>query len=432
MNDDRPLTGQIRRNGPPPTLSEYGDLGGYASVRTMLPHMTPEDVQQEVTNSNLRGRGGAGFPTGQKWSFVPMGADAPRPKYLVVNADEMEPGSFKDRLLLEGHPHRLIEGIIIAAYAIQAECAYVFVRWAYHPSVIALRRAIREAREAGLLGHNLLGSGFSLTVHVHTSAGRYICGEETALLNALEGHPVIPRAKPPYPQVCGLWGKPTIVQNVETLCNLPHILAHGAEWFRNLGKGKDAGTKLYAVSGRVKQPGVWELPIGTSMREILENHAGGMQEGYAFRAMQPGGGSTGFLTEDHLDLAMDFDSLSSVGSRLGTGTAIVLDDRTCPVGVVQNLEHFFAQESCGWCTPCRDGLPWVERLLADIENGNGRPQDVDILERHVTFLGPGKTYCAHAPGAMEPLKTALRHFRSDFDRHIHDQHCPWKSHGAEA
>jgi NADH-quinone oxidoreductase subunit F len=432
MNDDRPLTGQIRRHGPPPTLSEYENLGGYTSVRTMLPHMTPEDVQQEVTNSNLRGRGGAGFPTGQKWSFVPMGADAPRPKYLVVNADEMEPGSFKDRLLLEGHPHRLIEGIIIAAYAIQAECAYVFVRWAYHPSVLALRRAIREAREAGLLGHNLLGSGFSLTVHVHTSAGRYICGEETALLNALEGHPVIPRAKPPYPQVCGLWGKPTIVQNVETLCNLPHILTHGAEWFRNLGKGKDAGTKLYAVSGRVKQPGVWELPIGTSMREILENHAGGMQEGYAFRAMQPGGGSTGFLTEDHLDLAMDFDSLSSVGSRLGTGTAIVLDDRTCPVGMVQNLEHFFAQESCGWCTPCRDGLPWVERLLADIENGNGRPQDVDILERHVTLLGPGKTYCAHAPGAMEPLKTALRHFRSDFDRHIHDQRCPWKSHGAEA
>jgi NADH-quinone oxidoreductase subunit F len=429
--NDRPLTRHIRRHGPPPTLSKYEDDGGYASIRTMLTHMTPGDVQREVTDSNLRGRGGAGFSTGKKWSFVPMGDDAPRPKYLVVNADEMEPGSFKDRLLLEGHPHQLIESIIIAAYAIQAEYAYIFVRWAYRSSVIALEQALREAREAGLLGRDILGSGFSLTVHVHTSAGRYICGEETALLNALEGHAVIPRAKPPYPQVCGLWGKPTVVQNVETLCNLPHILAHGAEWYKGLGKGKDAGTKLYAVSGRVKQSGVWELPIGTTAREILENHAGGMQEGYTFRAMQTGGGSTGFLTEAHLDVAMDFESLSSVGTRLGTGTAIVLDDRTCPVGFVRNLEHFFAQESCGWCTPCRDGLPWVERLLGALDSGHGSLQDMEILERHVTFLGPGKTYCAHAPGAMEPLKSALQHFRSDFTRHIDERGCPWRLQGTE-
>lgn len=422
----RPLTEQIRGNGPPPTLSEYEDRGGYAAIRTMLAEMSPGDVQREVTDSNLRGRGGAGFPTGKKWSFVPMEDDAPRPKYLVVNADEMEPGSFKDRFLLEGHPHQLIEGIITAAYAIQAECAYVFVRWAYRSSVVVLERAIREACEAGFLGRNILGSGFSLTVHVHTSAGRYICGEETALLNALEGHAVIPRAKPPYPQVCGLWGKPTIVQNVETLCNLPHILAHGAEWYRGLGEGNDAGTKLYAVSGRVKRPGVWELPIGTTAREILENHAGGMQEGYAFRAMQTGGGSTGFVTEAHLDLAMDFESLASIGTRLGTGTAIVLDDRTCPVAFVRNLEHFFAQESCGWCTPCRDGLPWIERLLGALDSGDGCPQDIHILERHVTLLGPGRTYCAHAPGAMEPLKSALRYFRRDFDRHIEERGCPWR------
>ena len=361
-----------------------------------------------------------------------MGNDAPMPKYFVVNADEMEPGSFKDRLLLEGHPHQLLEGILIAAYAIQAEVAYVFVRWAYRTVAEALQRAIREAQDARFLGRDILGSGFNLTIHVHTSAGRYICGEETALLNALEGHPVIPRAKPPYPQVCGLWGKPTIVQNVETVCNLPHIIVNGAEWFKSLGRGKDAGTKIYTVSGRVNRPGAWELPIGISMREILEEHAGGMQKDHAFRAMQPGGGSTAFLTEEHLDTAMDFESLPQVGSRLGTGTAIVMDDRTCPIGYVRNLEHFFAQESCGWCTPCREGLPWVERILAGFDNGEGSTRDLEVLERHVSFLGPGRTYCAHAPGAMEPLKSVLRYFRSDFDRHIHDRRCPWKSNEMEA
>ena len=388
--------------------------------------MTPDDVLREVTTSNLRGRGGAGFPTGQKWSFVPRGPDAPRTKYLVVNADEMEPGAFKDRLLLEGNPHQLIEGVIVSAFAIEANVAYIFLRAEYTLAAKRLERAIAEAYAEGFLGKNILDSGFDLDLHLHSSAGRYICGEETALLNGLEGRRAIPRAKPPFPQASGLWGRPTVVNNVETLCNVPHIVNRGAEWFRSLSRSSDGGTKIYGVSGRVKRPGAWELPMGTSAREILEDHAGGMRDGSAFRALLPGGASTEFLLEEHLDVPMDFTSVQEVGSRLGTGTMIVLDDRTCPVGMLRNLEHFFAQESCGWCTPCRDGLPWTERILAAIEAGEGEAQDLEILAMHTAFLGPGKTFCALAPGAMEPLQSGLKYFRADFERHIAERRCPWR------
>jgi NADH-quinone oxidoreductase subunit F len=384
-------------------------------------------IVNEVKASGLRGRGGAGFPTGQKWSFVPRGPEAPRPKYLIVNADEMEPGTFKDRLLLEGDPHQMIEGAILGAYAIEAEIAYIFVRGEYLLAAERLQRAAAEATARGYLGHNILGSGFSLDLHVHTSAGRYICGEETALLTSLEGQRAIPRAKPPFPQAAGLWGRPSVVNNVETLCNVPHIVARGAEWFKGLSRGPDGGTKIYGASGRVKRPGAWELPMGTPLREILEEHAGGMREGYSFRALLPGGASTDFLTAEHLDVAMDFASVEKAGSRLGTGTMIVLDDRTCPVAMLRNLEHFFAQESCGWCTPCRDGLPWVERILAAIERGEGEEDDLDLLALHTRFLGPGRTFCAHAPGAMEPLQSGLKYFRADFERHIRDKRCPWRS-----
>ena len=261
---------------------------------------------------------------------------------------------------------------------------------------------------------------------MHRSAGRYICGEETALLNALEGRRAIPRAKPPYPQAAGLWGKPTVVNNVETLCNVPHIVARGAEWFRGLGLTGDGGTKLYGASGRVRRPGCWELPMGTPMRELLEEHAGGMQPGRAFKGVLPGGGSTDFLVAEHLDTPMDFDSVSKAGSRLGTGTMIVLDDLTCPVALVRNLERFFAQESCGWCTPCRDGLPWVAQVLDDIEQGRGEPGDLDLLALQARLLGPGHTYCMHAPGAAEPLQSALKHFRGDFERHVREHACPWR------
>ncbi len=422
---EKPLTRNIGPDRSRVALKDYEASGGYQGLRAAL-RMSPKEVQQAVKDSGLRGRGGAGFPTGAKWSFVPMGRDAPHPKYLVANADEMEPGTFKDRLLLEADPHQLIEGMIISAYAIEADVAYVFLRYAYQEAAQRVERSLAEAYEAGYLGKNVLGSGWGLRMHLHVSAGRYLCGEETALLNALEGRRANPRAKPPYPQTSGLWGKPTIVNNVETLCNVPHILNNGADWFKSLGRTEEAGTKLFGASGRVKHPGLWELPIGTPLREILEQHAGGMRPGYQLRGVLPGGASTDFLTEEHLDVAMDFDSVQKAGSRLGTGTLVVLDDRTCPVGMVGNLEEFFAQESCGWCTPCWSGLGWVKQMLQDLEAGRGRAGDLELLEEHAKKLGPGHTYCAHAPGAMEPLQSALKYFRQDFERHLSAGRCPWK------
>jgi NADH-quinone oxidoreductase subunit F len=423
---ESPLTQNIRRGAQPPNLTAYEKAGGYQALRKALQGMTPAEVMAAVKQSDLRGRGGAGFPTGTKWSFVPLGTNAPRQKYLVANADEMEPGTFKDRLLLEGDPHQLLEGMIISAYAIQAETAYIFLRDEYTLAADRLRRAIAEAYEAGYLGDNILGRGYRLRLFLHRSAGRYICGEETALLNALEGKRAIPRTKPPFPQVSGLWGKPTIVNNVETLCNVPHIIYNGANWFCNQSYSSDGGTKLYGVSGQVQRPGIWELPMGTTLREILEVHAGGMRPGYHFRGVLPGGASTDFLIESHLDVKMDFDSVQKVGSRLGTGTAIVLDDHTCPVGLVLNLMQFFAQESCGWCTPCREGLPWLVEILQALENGTGQPGDLEILQQHTQLLGPGRTFCALAPGAMEPLQSALTYFREDFERHLREGRCPWR------
>ena len=425
-NSDRPLTGDLRSDGQALTLQEYERAGGYQALRKALGGMTPADVQQVVKDSNLRGRGGAGFPTGQKWSFVPMGDDAPHRKYLVANGDEMEPGTFKDRLLMEGNPHLLIEGMILTAYAIQADVAYLFLRAEYVLGAERVSRAIAEAYGAGYLGRDILKSGYRLEFYLHASAGRYICGEETALLNSLEGKRANPRSKPPFPQVSGLFGKPTIVNNVETLCNVAPIVANGADWFKGLSKTADSGTKLYGASGRVKRPAIWELPMGTTIREILEEHAGGMLDGYRFRGAQPGGASTDFLVEDQLDVKMDYNSVQAAGSRLGTGTMILLDDRTCPVGMVLNLEQFFAQESCGWCTPCREGLPWASEILAAIENGHGEDGDLEKLQELCIGLGPGNTYCALAPGAVEPLQSALKYFREDFERHIREHRCPWK------
>jgi NADH-quinone oxidoreductase subunit F len=423
---EKPLTKNIRPDQEPLDLNRYESAGGYQAARKALKDMTPGEVTEVVKQSNLRGRGGAGFPTGMKWSFVPMGEDAPRPKYLIMNADEMEPGTFKDRILLEGDPHLIVEAMIVSGYAIQADVGYIFLRWAYKESERKLRKAIAEAYEAGYLGKNVLGSGYSFELQVHTSAGRYMCGEETGLLNSLEGKRATPRAKPPFPQVSGLWGKPSIVNNVETLCNVPHIVNNGAEWFRGLSHTKDGGTKLYGVSGKVKHPGCWELPMGTTLREILEEHAGGMRDGFKFRGALPGGASTDFLVEEHMDVQLDFNAVQEVGSRLGTGTIIVLDDQTCPVAMVHNLEHFFAQESCGWCTPCREGLPWIEKILLAIEEGQGQPQDIGLLEMHSRLLGPGNTFCALAPGAVEPLQSALKYFREDFDQHIREKRCPWR------
>jgi NADH-quinone oxidoreductase subunit F len=423
---EKPLTRNIRLDQEPFDVHAYERVGGYQAVHKALKELTSIEVQQMIKDANLRGRGGAGFPTALKWSFVPMGEDAPKRKYLVVNADEMEPGTFKDRLLLGGDPHQMVESVIVSSYAIGADVAYIFLRGEYATAAKRLKRAIGEAQYKGYLGRNILGSGYSLTLFLHTSAGRYICGEETALLSALEGKRALPRAKPPYPQASGLWGKPTVVNNVETLYCVPHIINRGAQWFKNLSRGKDGGTKIYGISGRVQRPGAWELPMGTPVREILEEHAGGMRKGYQFRGLLPGGASTDFLIEEHLDAPMDFDSIAKIGSRMGTGTMIILDNRTCPVGMCQNLEKFFAQESCGWCTPCRDGLPWTERLLQALEDGRGAPGDLGTLELHTKFLGMGKTFCAHAPGAMEPLQSALKYFREDFEKHITEKQCPYR------
>lgn len=421
---EQPLTQHIKKDGSWLTLKEYEAVGGYQALKKALT-LPPAEVTKIITDSGLKGRGGAGFPTGSKWSTIPMGPDASAIKYFIANADEMEPGSFKDRLLLEGNPHQLIEGILIGAYAIQARFSYIFLRWAYHQAAKAIIQCIREAYEAGYLGEHIAGSDFQLDLSLHTSVGRYICGEETALLNALEGKRANPRSKPPYPTVHGLFGKPTIVNNVETLCNVPLILAGGADWFMKLSRTGEGGTKLYGASGRVKRPGLWELPLGTPLREILEVHAGGMKDGYQFKGVLPGGGSTDFLTEEHLDVPMDYKSVSAAGSRLGTGTLIVLDDKTCPVGMVRNLEQFFAQESCGWCTPCREGLPWTTKLLDSLEKGTGKMEDLDILTFQTHYMAPGNTFCALAPGAMEPLQSALKFFKADFERHIHEHKCPW-------
>ena len=424
---EKVLTRNIGVDQKPTDLKAYEANGGYQGLRKVMAGMSPQDCQAVISDSNLRGRGGAGFPTGMKWSFVPSDDKCtPGHKYLVCNADEMEPGTFKDRLLMECDPHQLIEGMILSAYTIGADISYIFIRGEYLLAIQRLRDALKECYASGLLGDNILGSGYSLNMYLHPSAGRYICGEETALINALEGRRANPRAKPPFPQVSGLWGRPTIVNNVETLCNIPHIIDRGADWFKTLGLGEDAGTKLFGVSGRVKNPGCWELPMGTPIREIIEQHAGGMRDGYQLKGFLPGGGSTDFLTTEHLDLAMDYNVIGAAGSRMGTGTMIILDDRTCPVGMVLNLIRFFAHESCGFCTPCRDGLPWSRQVLQDIEEGRGQPEDLETLSYQIKYIGAiGNTHCALAPGAMEPLQSALKYFYDDFKQHISSGRCPY-------
>jgi|TARA_B110000879_G_scaffold32040_1_gene43865 NADH-quinone oxidoreductase subunit F len=423
---DRPLTRNIDLNRGPLDIAGYEAADGYQSMHAIAKGLSPDDVLNIVKKSGLKGRGGAGFPTGLKWSFVPRGDGSPAQKYLVVNADEMEPGTFKDRLLMEGDPHLLIDGMLVAAYTIQANMAYIFLRGEYIDAENVLKKAVKEAYQRGYLGKNILGTGFDLDIVLHTSAGRYICGEETALLNALEGKRANPRAKPPFPQVSGLWGKPTIVNNVETLCNLPGILAYGVDWYQGLSRGVDHGTKMFGVSGKVKNPGCWELPLGTPVRELLEGHAGGMRDGLELRAFLPGGGSTDFMLPRHLDLNLDYDEIGKAGSRLATGTMIVLDDQTCPVGMVGNLMTFFAHESCGFCTPCRDGLPWVDEIFRGFEAGTGNEKDLQILHDHIEYLGPGRTFCALAPGATAPLGSGLKYFAEDFEKHITEQRCPYK------
>lgn len=421
---DLPLTGRARPDRSPHSLSEWRALGGYRAVERAL-GMAPAEVVDLVDQANLNGRGGAGFPAARKWRFMPAPGTSPGegPSYLIVNGDEMEPGAFKDRLLLEALPHQVIEGAIIAAHATHATEAIVLIRDAYRPGIAAMERAIAEAEAAGLLGRNILGSGIDLRMRVHPSAGRYIVGEETALIEALEGKRAVPRKRPPFPAQSGLWGRPTTVNNVETISLVPHILDHGAQWFRALSRTDEGGTKLYGVSGRVKRPQLIEAPMGTSARELIER-CGGLSGNGVLRAFQPGGGATGFLEADDLDTPLDFGHMKRAGSMFGTGTLIVLDETACPIGVVARHMRFYARESCGWCTPCRDGLPWAARILDALEAGTARRGDLDVLRMTAAEAGPrGRTFCDLMGGAMAPLASALARFGDLFEAHL-EGGCP--------
>ncbi|PLX86210.1 MAG: NADH-quinone oxidoreductase subunit NuoF [Desulfuromonas sp.] len=423
MKQTEQLLFKNRRPGETAFLKEYEGSGGYLGLKKAVREMTPKEVCELVKASGLRGRGGAGFPTGVKWSFFP--AENPGPKYLVCNCDEMEPGTYKDGELLKADPHQLVEGMIIAAYAMQIDTGYIFIRYAYKEQFAYLERAIVEATEAGYLGKDILGSGFGFELHVHGSAGRYILGEETALLNGLEGKRPNPRSKPPFPAVRGLFGRPTTVNNVETLANIQHIVNGGAVWFKDLALTVEgAGTKLYGLSGHLEQTACFELPVGISLRELIDDYGGGVWQGRAFKSCLPGGASTPFLTADNLDVALDYQTLEAVGSRFGTAGVTVFDDRTCMVAVTLNLIRFFARESCGWCTPCRDGLPLVVWLLEKIERGQGTDDDLQMLKaQHRNICG--NSFCALAEGAMGPVDGLLSNFEQEVVDHIQKGRCPF-------
>ncbi len=408
------------------TIDEYRQDGGYTALQEAIARATPKQIQEKVLDAVLLGRGGAGFPAGQK--MVTVAEDAPHPRYVVCNADEMEPGTFKDRVFLHAEPHMLIEGMILAAYAIQADHGIIFIRPEYESAAKILEREISIAEKAGLLGNHILGSDFSFRIVVHRSGGRYICGEVTAQLNALQGKRPNPKQPPPYPTDKGLWDLPTLLQNVETLACIPHVVKNGAQWFKDLALAPDAaGTKLFCVSGKVNRPGCYELPLGIKLSEIIETYCGGMKDGARFKACLPGGASTGFLTPEYYHIEMDFDSLKKARNRLGTGAIMVFDHRTCMVAATLNLTEFFRRESCGWCTPCREGFPYLKDLLQRIENGQGEP---DFIPRIKTMCGHlWKSYCAFAPGGVGPIESLLALFEDEVMAHIEGKGCPLKQPG---
>jgi NADH-quinone oxidoreductase subunit F len=405
------------------TIDEYRDGGGYRAAEDTLQHRSYGEVKQLIMDAVLLGRGGAAFPAGKKMETI--AEDAPFPRYLVCNADEMEPGTFKDRVLLHADPHMLIEGMILAGYAVRAEKGIIFIRPEYESAAAILEREIDIARRAGYLGSRILGSDYNLEIVVHRSAGRYICGEVTAQLNALMGRRPNPKQPPPYATVKGLWDRPTLLNNVETLMCVPHIVRNGPEWFKQLALTESAaGTKIFCLSGKVNRPGAVELPLGVPLQEIVEVHAGGMPEGSRFKTCLPGGASTGFLPAKHYGIPMDYDALKAVGNRLGTGAVMVFDQNVCLVDATLNLIEFFARESCGWCTPCREGLPFIRDLLQRIERGEGRAEFVPMLEKMGKHLW--NAYCAFAPGAVSPLQSLLEHFPDEVQAHIAQKKCPFK------
>jgi NADH-quinone oxidoreductase subunit F len=403
------------------TLSAYQSRGGYRSWERVVRDMTPEKLIEEVKASGLRGRGGAGFPTGMKWSFVPK--DSPKPKYLVCNADESEPGTFKDRLLIEKDPHSIVEGTLMGAYAIQSHTAFIYIRGELAFGATRLEQAVNEAVGAGYIGKNLFGSDYDLDLIVHRGAGAYICGEETALLSSLEGGRGWPKVKPPFPATHGLFGCPTVVNNVETLAALPWILEHGAAAYAAIGTEKSKGTKLFSVSGHISRPGVYELEMGYPFVKFLEEDCGGLPNGRKLKGVIPGGGSMPVLRADEIEkVNLDYESVQAAGSLLGSGGVIVMDDTTCMVRAAWNLARFFAHESCGQCSPCREGCHWMEKIFHRIESGAGESGDLDLI-LNVSGNIMGNTICPFGDAAAMPAAAFIKKYRAEFEEHIEQKRC---------
>jgi NADH-quinone oxidoreductase subunit F len=409
------------------SIETYLEDGGYAALRKVLTEgWTPERVTDEVKKSGLRGRGGAGFPCGVKWGFVPKDTKG-KPVYLLMNADESEPGTFKDRLLIEQDPHQVIEGMIVSAYALKCRNAYIYIRGEFYLGARVLEKALEEAYGKGFLGENILGSGYTLDITVHRGAGAYICGEETGLIESLEGKRGQPRIKPPFPAVSGVFGAPTIVNNVETLACVVHIINRGAEWFAKIGRNeKNTGPKLFCISGQVNRPGVYEAPMGLQMKDLVygEAYAQGMTGGRKLKAVIPGGASAPMLTPAEIeDCPLDFDGLIAKKSMLGSAAIIVMNEDTCIVDAAQNLAKFFSHESCGQCTPCREGTPWLHKVVSRIEAGQGRLEDIELLERIANQMANGMTICVFADAAIAPILSSVGKFRDEYRYHVEHKRC---------
>jgi NADH-quinone oxidoreductase subunit F len=424
-----PLLTRYVREPNSATLAFYTQHGGYGALRKAL-GMTPEAIIDAVKTSGLRGRGGAGFPTGMKWQFVDK--KSPKPRYICCNADESEPGTFKDHVLMERNPHLLFEGCLIGCYAIGAKVAYIYIRGEFYHVQEVLEAELAKARAEGYVGRNIFGSGFDCEIHLHRGAGAYEAGEETALIESLEGKRAQPRLKPPFPAVEGLYNCPTAVNNVETLCNVPLIIEHGPEWFAGIGPEKNGGPKLFCISGHVRKPGVYEAPMTVTLRDLVydERFGGGVRDGRALKCLIPGGSSVPVLLPDQLDGPASFDGVQKAGSLLGSAGLIVMDDTTCMVWAAQNLLHFYKHESCGKCTPCREGCDWLYRLLGKIESGGGQTKDLDLL---LSIAGniTGKTLCAFGDAAATPVLSTIQTFRSEYEAHIREGRCtlpaPWRA-----
>ncbi|MBI3890733.1 MAG: NADH-quinone oxidoreductase subunit NuoF [Candidatus Wallbacteria bacterium] len=401
-------------------LEGYRKLGGYQQAERAIKTMQPPDVIELVKKSGLRGRGGAGFPAGMKWGFIPK--ESAKPKYLCVNADEGEPGTFKDREILERTPHRMLEGIVICCWAVGIHTAYIYIRGEFAKGAVSVQKALDEAYRANLLGRNILGTGFNLEVTLHQGAGAYICGEETGLIESLEGKPGQPRIKPPFPAIVGAFGGPTVVNNVETLAFLPAILEKGPEWFVGLGSPKNSGTRIFCVSGHVARPGLYELGMGVPLRTLIYEHCGGMKNANKFKACFPGGSSSPVLTEADLDVRMDFDSLAAAGSMAGSGGVIVVDESACMVCVAERVAGFYHHESCGQCTPCREGTGWLEKILHRFEERTAHKEDLELLVNAAEGM-MGRTICVLADAAAMPVLSIVKKFRKEFEEHLSPGKC---------